>query len=146
MSSPTRRHPTIILYDLAGPALIIPWPSGVIYQNQVGGHYVMQYTQEGVFVPLPDDLGSLSSALESHFLGPKYRGWGGHGIDEETAQFIDELFQRNPRLSMIFVDRHRFQDSVEAWIWVTVAEETFPMPFLDGLTPCTGILTWSNSD
>ncbi len=134
--------PVILLYELFGVGLIIPWPSGVIYQGQVGGHYCLPFREEGVFVPLETERFEQASELHKYFTGPKWGGWCGEGIDEETAAFIDRTLAPLRFDEFIRVDRSRLQESVEAWVYVDVPKE----PYLSGLTPCKAILTWQNSD
>ncbi len=81
--------PVVLLYELSGVGLIIPMPSGVIYENQVGGHYCLPFQEEGVFLPLLNEQFEQCKQLRDHFTGPKWGGWCGEAIDEETAAFID---------------------------------------------------------
>ncbi len=134
--------PVILLYELFGVGLIIPWPSGVIYQGQVGGHYCLPFQEEGVFVPLETHTFKESKELQDYFTGPKWGGWCGEGIDDETADFIDRTLAPLRVDEFIKVDRSRLRESVEAWVYVDVPTE----PYLSGLTPCKAILTWNNSD
>ena len=127
---------------MSGVGLIIPWPTGVIYQGQVGGHYCLPFREEGVFVPLETERIEESKQLQEYFTGPKWRGWCGEGIDEETAAFVDRTLARLRLDGFIKVDRSRLKESVEAWVYVDVPED----PYLDGLTPCKAVLTWPNSD
>src|ERR1035437_6706101 len=112
--------PVILLYDLFGVGLIIPWPSGVIYQGQVGGHYCLPFREEGVFVPLETEDNDRAKKLEDYFTRPKWGGWCGDGIDEETAGFIDQVLTKLPLHSeqFITVDRHRLRESVAARVYV----------------------------
>ncbi len=137
------QKPVILLYDLFGLGLIIPWPSGVVYQGQVGGHYCLPFREEGVFVPLETERFEESKALEDYFTGPKWGGWCGEGVDEETAAFIDRTLARlRFDEEFVKVDRARLHESVEAWVYVDVPKDLH----FDGLTPCKAILTWQNSD
>jgi hypothetical protein len=141
---PVDDKPVVLLYNLCGVGLIIPWPSGVIYQGQVGGHYCLPFREEGIFVPLEFESFDQARELHEFFTGPKWGGWCGEGIDDQTADFIDQSLARIPLYEegFIKVDRSRLWESVEAWIYVDVQEE----PCLTGLTPCKAILTWPNSD
>lgn len=134
--------PVILLYDLNGIGLIIPWPSGVVYQNQVGGYSCQQMQEEGVFVPLENGVRQLHEELHAYFTGPKWDGWCDRHIDDETAEFVDSVLARMHDHEFIKVDRSRLTDSMEAWIHLDVQEEHD----LTGLTPCKAILTWPNSD
>lgn len=60
--------PVILLYGLTeGCGLIIPYPSGVIFCNQVGGIQCFQAKLEGVYVPL--DWRGVERAMENIFDG-----------------------------------------------------------------------------
>ena len=136
------QKPVVLLYDLRGVGLLIPWPSGVVYQGQVGGHYCLPFREEGIFVPMETE--GLAEHLYDYFTGAKWGGWCGDGIDEEAADFVDQLLaQRLPHEEgFIKVDRSRLREATEAWIYVDVQKDAN----LAGLTPCKAILTWENSD
>lgn len=80
------------LYELAGPALIFPARTGLVYRNQTGGHSCYQSEIEGYVVPIAGDRVEFLARLDSHFTGPKWGGWCSHGIDDQTADEIDPLF------------------------------------------------------
>src|SRR5215467_8770498 len=89
--------PIVRLWELHNLGLIVCHPSGVIYSNQVGGYSTHHPEVEGSFVPLQEhDLEfDQQAALESHFTGPKWRGHCYRGIDEETADFVDDVLSRS---------------------------------------------------
>lgn len=137
--------PTVLLYGMEGIGLIIPCPSGVIFQNQTGGFSCLHDEMQGVFVPL--DGGHVDHYVELHrfFYEGKWGGGCSSGIDEETAVFIDATLARVPLYAGIKTDRSRLRDSREAWVHVTVEDPKATL-LLEGFGPFHGILTWPNSD
>lgn len=131
--------PLVDLLDFDGLGLIISFPSGVIYTNQVGGYACLHPEVEGVFVPLPVGHKKILFALQTHFSG----NW--HHLEEKDADVIDKLL-RSDDFGYIKVDRNRLSDSFESWIYVEIDEikETFPL--IGGFEKPSGILTWANSD
>ncbi len=168
--------PLIQLYDAIGIGLIIKYPSGVRYSNQVGGVACLQWEAEGVYVPLYNDIIPQEQMLRDHFTGHKWKGACFNGIDTETADYIDDILQANITTRFIRVDRNRLDESVEAWIHVlisappdkhivnydedkgigvssdgdTMHDKDHAMPVLlypiFGFGESYGILTWTNSD
>ena len=69
-----QHKPVIRLWQLNGIGLIIAHPSGALYTNQTGGFACHHPRMEGVFVPLMDPEIHQHTALEAHFLGPKWAG------------------------------------------------------------------------
>ncbi len=130
--------------EFCGLGLILAHPSGVFYSSQTGGYACHHPQLEGAFIPL-DETKGFESVLEDHFTGEK---WGGHcykGIDEETADFIDNLLNRSYIAKLLKVDRDRLSDCEEAWIHVIVEREpaeSWPSWSRGG----RGVLTWNNSD
>jgi|GEM_PF-608699 len=170
------QKPLIQLYDSVGIGVIIKHPSGVRYGNQVGGVAVLQWEAEGVYVPLYSDIIPQERMLHDHFAGHKWKSNCFNGIDTETADFVDEVLQANITTRFIKVDRTKLDESVEAWIHVTISappekpvvnydedagvgiapdgdtvhDKDHAMPVLlypiFGFGDCYGILTWENSD
>lgn len=136
--------PIVLLYAQDNAGLIIPWRSGVIFQQQAGGYSCLQDTLEGVFVPL-DDFAGHAQELHRFFTGPKWGGNCARGIDTETADFIDSTLGQIPGHSTIKVDRTRLAESHEAWIHVSLADPA-STGLLEGFSPGSAILTWPNSD
>ncbi|MCA9882794.1 MAG: hypothetical protein H6670_00310 [Anaerolineaceae bacterium] len=168
-------QPLVILYDSCGLGLIIKYPSGVLYSNQAGGYACMQPAEEGIYVPLSNDGFNLDQIFYKYFTGPKWMGGCANGIDDETADFIDEQLKTYLPASIIRVDRDRMKDSYEAWVYVRIAIQpderpaysiTFEGSFTKsdkrfnseaydidpsaylfyGFGACEGVLTWFNSD
>jgi len=149
------------------PGLIYKTKTGVLYSNQSGGHACKHPEAVGCLVPLddreyPENAGIV---LDQFFTGEKWGGWCRDGIDEETADFLDDLF--GPTIT---VDRTLLGESMEAWIHCVVnypeseekAEDSKPFVDLDQLSEIFGvelavmesdrlpegkaILVWFNSD
>jgi len=145
----------IILYDLEGVMLIVEHPSGVTYQNQVGGNLCAHPELEGVLAPLslqPDDVTRIESLPYPN---------GRQGITIEIADTIDAVLAANWGTSFLKVDRARLDECWEAWVHVRFESpparehEGFlrPVDALDtdprkmhGFGPARGVLTWPNSD
>ncbi|HXG64310.1 MAG TPA: DUF6210 family protein [Blastocatellia bacterium] len=147
------RKPIIDLSDPSdiGLGLIILWPSGVIYTHQTGGYNCLGPEEEGVFVRLYKELHDQEAMLIDYFGGPKWRGWCGDEIDNETADFIDQVLSLSERTIFLKVDRSRLQDSHEAWIYVDVSEPAtqsngYRPAAINGFGNCKGVLIWSNTD
>jgi hypothetical protein len=134
--------PIISLNEFDGLGLIVNFPSGVIYTNQVAGYACLHPKAEGVFVPLPVDAGrSGIYSLQQHFRG----GWRPIGVSD--ADIVDGILKRNG-YSYLEVNRSKLGESYEAWINVLIgraSEGGWPSP-AEGFEGRTGVLTWQNSD
>jgi hypothetical protein len=115
----SRAQPVIKLYDLEGLALIVEWPSGVIYTNQAGGTFCMQPTAEGVLVPLGSEC-SVEDKLAALLADKPIR------LRSEDADALDVIL-RTPEEPYVVtptffleVDRSRLEESMEAWLYVTI--------------------------
>ncbi len=139
-------HPTttILLYELAGPVLLVNSKTGVRYRNQTGGHSCYQMEIEGYLVPIAGERLEFVEKLYAHFTSPKWGGWCSHGIDSETADLIDLLLVEYGHRDQILVDRDRLQESLESWIHVKISGPLLSL--LEHSEPATAILTWPNSD
>ena len=149
--------PSVRLWNAEDIGVILLFPSGVYYFNQVGGVSCLQRIEEGVYVPVADVLIDQFSMLMQHFYdGPKWHGACSNGIDTEDADAIDHIMSLSESTQGITVDRTRLGDSCEAWIYVDIVSESsdFPAKFNDnipalpaaGFGRCKGVLTWPNSD
>ena len=58
----TMGRPVIQLRDLEGLALVVEYPSGVLYTNQAGGVFCNQPIVEGVLAPLGNECDVLKSS------------------------------------------------------------------------------------
>jgi hypothetical protein len=139
-----------LLYE-AGAGLVIPHPTGVIYQTQACGVCCMQPELEGVFVPL--DADQVSDALHAWFTGPKYGGSGAmRGLDTEDADRIEEVLRGwRPYGFPVSVDREQLRESFEAWVHVVLHDDEDPSllgALFSGFGPYPrrAVLTWPNSD
>jgi len=141
-------QPVIRLWQLNGIGVIIAHPTGVLYTNQVGGYACDHPSMEGAFVPLMDPDIDQQKALEDHFTGPKWRGHCYGGIDEETADVVDDILAMSPLTRRLTVNREKLAYSEEAGIHVRIApdEEENSFGEFDGFPDDTGVLTWENSD
>ncbi len=135
---------TVLLYELGGLALIVPAPTGVLYQNQTGGHACLPSQLEGYLVPFAGDVRDKCERLLSHFTGPRWGGWCSERIDEETADLIDSILVEMPGRDEIVVDRAKLDRSWEAWVHVKIAGPLLSL--VEHCTPTEAILTWPNSD
>src|SRR5262245_43932351 len=119
--------PLMRLWNMTGIGLIVKRSSGVLYTNQTGGYVCLQPMEEGVFVPLTQTLEGRAiepeRLLYEYFTGPKWRGHCANGIDDETADFIDDVLSKTVDTAFITVDRSRLKDSHEAWVHVDVASQ-----------------------
>lgn len=71
----------------------------------------------------------------------------GAPLTETDAQKIDSIMHKLPMWDGLSVDRDRLDDSVEAWVFVTIAETEQQPILVNGLSyPLSAILTWTNSD
>ena len=137
--SESKQKPIIDLIDLNDLGLIVIFPSGVIYTNQVGGFGCLHPEVEGVFVPLSVGNRKVLFALQQHFKG----NW--NHIEETDAQVVDKLL-RSDGFEFIKVDKIKLEESFEAWIYVDIEEISKTFPLLNGFGKSKGILTWANND
>lgn len=144
--------PIVDLWSFVGLGLIIAHPSGIIYSNQVGGTQNDHPQLEGIFVPIgnavpadEDRLHSPQWALQAYFEGPKY-SYGGarNGLDQEDADFIDNVLTEFGLAEMIEVDRDRLGSGNEAWVPVAVRRPRLVSGLGD--FPRQGVITWCNTD
>jgi hypothetical protein len=140
-------RPRILLYE-AGVGLIIPHPTGVIYQTQAGGTCCLQPELEGASVPFDGE--QVNEALYAWFTRPTYGDSGPtRGIYAEDADRIDEVLRAwRPTGLPVTVDRARLDESVEAWVHVVIHGDESPPPSLFsgfGPYPRPAVLTWTNS-
>jgi len=135
-------RPIVNLYEFDGLGLILEFPSGVLYSNQVAGYGCYQREIEGIMVPLPVRPGRTAlNALENHFRG----GW--NNLTEQDAQVVDGIF-RTEGYDFLGVDRARLNDSYEAWVHVRiqVKNQDRDLDLIYGFKTDRGVVTWPNSD
>ena len=154
---PSSKPIRVRLWDLVGTGLMIRWPTGIVYEQQIGGRSCSVGEAEGIFVPIANDLsldGRLLSAsvrLEQHFAGPPHHKQGAvHGLGEHDANVIesalhdakDHLLLRN-----VWVERTKLNISCEGWVEVRIDKPETPFPAFEGLGPfpLSGVLTWAGN-
>ncbi len=140
------------LYDQVGTALVIPHPTGIVYSNQAGGHACLQPQAEGFLIPIANDVGlapthDLRSPENDLFKYFSKLHSCGAPLTEADAQKIESIMHQLPLWGGLSVDRKRLHNSVEAWVFVTIAESEQRPILVEGLNyPVSAILTWTNSD
>jgi hypothetical protein len=138
--------PEIALYDTEEAGFIILYPSGVYYSNQAGGYACLQPFEEGVYVPANNLTFNIGDKLTEYFTGAKWKGCCMNGIDNEDADFIDELMKECYPTRYLTVNRERLSNSVEAWIYVKGIQPEESAPVISGFGEFEAVLTWLNSD
>jgi Family of unknown function (DUF6210) len=130
------------LWDLIGTGLIVRWPSGIVYDQMIGGRSHSWAEAEGVFVPVGNDVsldGRLISAslrLEEHFAGPPHHKQGVvHGLSERDADVIEAALHENLLLRNVSVDRTKLNVSCEGWVEVRIDKPQGEFPPFEGLGP-----------
>lgn len=138
--------PLVELCEFSGIGLLVEYPSGIRYTNQIGGYACLHPEVEGIFIPLTNSLVSQQEKLKRFFTGPKWKGHCDHGIDKETADFVEAVLTESFCTAAIRVNQQRLADSYEAWIHVIVSPDGQPSEMWRGLNNMNGIITWENSD
>ena len=108
--------PRIKLYDLYGLGLILSFPSGVSYTNQAAGSVCLQPAHEGVLVPLTDQLVDQEALLRNYFVTNFNIRRHGNSLNDEAADFIDNVLSMSRITSHIKTDRSKLDQSFEAWV------------------------------
>jgi hypothetical protein len=138
----------ICLYDLDRLGLILSEPSGVFYHNQVCGHSCLQKFEEGIFSYIRDDGNELHKTVSEYML---YKD----RLTPEDADFLDDQFIQSSDAKYLRIDRNRLNDSMEAWVYVTIDqsltgelkdESVYYNTAFKGFTCARAVLTWDNSD
>jgi hypothetical protein len=137
----------ILLYNLIrGYCLIVPYRSGIVYENQTGGLSVYPESLEGVLVPL-DDWDIDPEGDKSAFDRIAQITVDADSLTHYAADAIDAVLA-DSRYAMsryqATVDRTRLQDSREAWLWLNITAENVGLT--EGLKFDKAVLTWQNSD
>lgn len=142
------------LWEHVGTGIILRWPSGIIYEQQMGGLSCSTGELEGVFVPVGNDLSpdghllSVEIALREHFAAPPHFKQGAvHGLSEADATAIEVALHKNLLLSNVTVDRSRLNESFESWVQVLIEAPDPPFSIFTGFGPfpLSGVLTWTGS-
>ncbi|MCA9911812.1 MAG: hypothetical protein KC496_00620 [Anaerolineae bacterium] len=150
--------PLIKLWDAGGIGVIIEYPSGVCYSNQVGGTACLHPAIEGVYVPLVDKDVDQEKQLFDYFVDPK-RLWNrpdvARDVNADDADFVDSILHARYHTRIIRVDRSRLHESHEAWVYVEITAQPADQALhgssagsetMRGFGTCKGVLTWANSD
>ena len=127
------------LYNHCGTALIVPHATGIVYSNQAGGHSCQQPELEGFLVPFANEVG-LAPGLD--FRSPEnelYKYFKklhscGAPLTEDDAQAIESIIRELPLWGGFVVDRARLADSIESWVFVTIAKIKEPPLLVDGVS------------
>lgn len=131
--------PLVQLWNYIGLGLIILRPSGVFYSNQTGGHYCLQSKGEGIFVPVHDECKEQEKNLLQYFTTERQEKIKErpmkYSLYNEDADFIDSVLDLSVATKVLRVDRERLDDSHEAWVYVTVADQPLePLALGDFIT------------
>jgi hypothetical protein len=112
--------PVISLYGLEGLGLVVPYPSGVLYTNQTGGTTCAHPVEEGVFVPLGSEcrLEEKLDRIFQHQFAARLTSADADALDA-ILHTPEEPFVVTPAF-FLEVDRTRLDDSMEAWLYVTI--------------------------
>jgi len=145
--------------DLSGRidiGLIISCPTGVLYSNQSDGYSCAHPTMEGAYLPLTVPVSPWASKPLGH--EAIYNHWQtrytsepaiGYGyMKEADAVHIDAFLTTTDTPFQVTVDRTRFRDSWEGWIYTVLAplqKNQFAVQNFEP-HPRNAILVWPNSD
>lgn len=122
------------LWAWDGVGLIVPWPSGVFWTNQVGSCACAHPEVEGFFVPLHDLRQDKQLAVgEEHWWGSDY-----------DASAVSRLLEQLDLADHLEPDTDA-PKMAEAWVSVRI-KPTATMPALEALKGRRAILTYTNSD
>ena len=144
--------PCLDLSDTVGLGLIISHPTGILLENQTGGHACLRPQLEGVYLPLANDYTnervflSPEIAFNHYFTHSRYKNNPtSTRLNQNDVVAIHALLQQHQLYPFITVDSTKLAASHEAWIWVQVRAGN---PLLKGFQnyPLTAVLTWANSD
>jgi hypothetical protein len=112
-------QPVISLYGLEGLALIVECPSGVLYTKQAGGTFCMHPIAEGVLVPLGSEC-RLQEKLAALFARQAIQLKPAHADALDIIlRMPEEPYVVTPTF-FLEVDRGRLDESMEAWLYVTI--------------------------
>jgi hypothetical protein len=128
--------------------LIVEHPSGVVYENQVGGTLCWQARAEGILAPVDLEPNAVEQIMKLPY------DEGRRGITAEVADGIDAVLAASSGGRYLKVDRERLGESWEAWVFVVAdipesSEHQLEGPYFGaprGFGRSTGVLTWPNSD
>ncbi len=136
----------IELFETEEIGIIISFASGVFYSNQVGGYSNLHFSYQGIYASLHNFAFTIEKQFNTYFTGKKWKGHCSDGIDEEDADFIDNLLQDSYTTKFLKVDQNKLKDSCEAWIYVKGVRPKEEIPIIKGFEDFEAVLTWQNSD
>jgi hypothetical protein len=130
---------------LLEPAVIVEHPSGVRYQNRVGGSEPCLKELEGVLVPIGFEPEAIAKICHCPYAP------GTRGIADEIADAIDAVFMAEPMARFLRVDRARQSESCNGWVHVAIdSPETTVIElyeeytgYIYGFGATRGVLTWN---
>jgi hypothetical protein len=144
----------IDLNELIGTGLLVKKDTGVTFSVQTAGNFCLMPEEEGFFIPVGNDVDennifhSLQDDLWEYFREPNIIGEGAiHGISEENANFIDDLFQKKyASLRNLKVDRAMLNKSHEGWVHVEIMYDPVGQISVENSNsvdfPIKGVLIW----
>jgi hypothetical protein len=133
----------VCLWDMCGVAAIILENSDVIYYNQTGGNACLSSEAEGFLVFFNNDPPLASPELSFEYqLTQLFNDV--EIVTEELATKMDQILASYPPTAGAKVDRHKMNESHEAWVYIVI-EET-EQSIITGFGNCKAVLTWTNSD
>jgi len=133
------------------PSVLIPWPTGVIYEAQINGLACYHDLLEGECLPLPQGLGAELSQLhpgccvmigreDEEFNDPNYLR--PDGLTPLEADALDKLLEKYAL--PIRVKRATLKKSCEAWVHIYILPNHHRI--FQEWGEQDGILTWDNCD
>ncbi|MBV1774272.1 hypothetical protein KSF73_00945 [Burkholderiaceae bacterium DAT-1] len=138
------------LHESAGLGLIIAHPSGVIYSNQAGGTACRQPEQEGIYIPIRNDISVPDGKLLSpeHELNAYFSTRDTDRLCESDITYLSTALARYRLDHCIQIDLARLNDSMQAWVYVLITQAESQNHSLFNLSsyPQGGVLVWGNGD
>ena len=124
---------------VVGPHLVIPGPSGVLYEKRVGQVQTVDKMLEGFLVPLSwqDRTNDLIDAI---FCGEDEFGLAAGSVAE-----LERLWDSDPFLTYITVDRDRLEESCWRCVWVSLVASNSAASKMGPMSltlPSKGVLFW----
>ena len=133
----------ISLYDLIGAAVIIKYPTGVMYTNQTCGTACLQPRIEGALLPVNNEFDPKfpEESIEVKLLNLLNNC---NRLTSTQANELDDLLSLYPQTEGIHVDQKLLNDSHESWVHVVLKQSKYAG--FSGAEELCGVLTWPNSD
>lgn len=101
----------------------------------------MRRSEEGILIPFNNDIeDEIERRLSVELLNANY-------LNESNAQNVDTILASSIETKCATVDRSRLRDSMEAWVYVRIAENASDTGRLfKNFGESQAVLTWNNSD